>query len=70
MAVPKRKTSKARTRRRKATWKRRVTSPTLVECSHCHEMKRAHTICPSCGYYKDKQVLNIKVKGDNNSQEE
>ena len=64
MAVPKRKPSKARVRRRKATWKRSVEKikPTLVECAHCHQMKMAHNVCPNCGYYNDRQVLTIKSK--------
>ncbi len=62
MAVPKRKSSKRRVRRRKATWKRNVIKPTLVECNHCHEMKTPHTVCSSCGYYNDKQVITIKSK--------
>jgi len=62
MAVPKRKLSKARTRRRKATWKRSIKTPNLVECKHCHAMKPSHVVCPSCGFYKGRQVLTIKTK--------
>ena len=29
----------------------------MVECPQCHEMKLAHRICPSCGYYNGKEVL-------------
>ena len=61
MAVPKRKLSKARTRRRKATWKRSVKTPTLIECNHCHAQKPAHVVCPECGFYKGKQVLTVKA---------
>jgi large subunit ribosomal protein L32 len=60
MVVPKRKLSKARTRRRKATWKRSIEVPNLAECGHCHEMKPTHVVCPKCGYYDGKQVLTIK----------
>ena len=51
MAVPKRKSSKTRGRTRIANWK--ATAPTLVECPQCHEMKRSHVVCPSCGYYDE-----------------
>ncbi|HON55530.1 MAG TPA: 50S ribosomal protein L32 [bacterium] len=68
MAVPKRKPSKSVVRKRKATWKRSIEKikPTLVECSHCHNMKRAHCVCPHCGYYKGRQVLTIKSKKKEN----
>jgi large subunit ribosomal protein L32 len=61
MAVPKRKLSKARTRRRKATWKGKLKTPNLVECNHCHEKKLPHIICPNCGYYNGKQIISVKA---------
>ena len=39
MAVPKRKTSKARRDQRRAHWK--LTVPGIVECPQCHEPKLA-----------------------------
>lgn len=62
MAVPKRKPSKMKVRRRKATWKKSINKPTLTECGHCHAMKLPHVICPACGYYNKKQVITIKAK--------
>lgn len=56
MAVPKRKTSKARkNKRRSSVWK--MEAPELVRCPHCNEYKRPHRICPSCGYYNGRQVI-------------
>ncbi len=60
MAVPKCKTSKQRKRTRKANW--RITAPNLSECSHCHELIASHQVCPECGYYDGKQVVQIKDK--------
>ena len=57
MAVPKRRTSKARKRSRKANWK--VALPGIVECPQCHEAKLAHRVCKHCGYYDGKQVVNV-----------
>ncbi len=62
MALPKSKISKARGNSRFANWK--LTSPNLIECSHCHEMIESHIVCPQCGYYKDRQVVVKKVKED------
>lgn len=56
MAVPKRKISKARRdKRRSANMK--MTAPGFVECPQCHEMKLPHKMCPSCNYYKGKEVV-------------
>ncbi len=55
MAVPKRKTSKSRKRKRRTHWK--LKNPNLVECPQCHELKLSHRVCPSCGYYKGREVI-------------
>ncbi|MBE5777603.1 MAG: 50S ribosomal protein L32 [Clostridiales bacterium] len=57
MALPKEKVSKARGRSRRANWK--LTAPTLVECTQCHQMKLAHRVCKHCGYYAGKQVVVV-----------
>lgn len=56
MALPKSRHSKARTAKRKANWMR-SSAPNLAECPKCHEPKLNHRICPSCGYYKDREVI-------------
>lgn len=55
MAVPKRKTSKARRDQRRANWK--ITAPAIVECPQCHGKKLAHRVCKHCGFYDGKQVV-------------
>lgn len=56
MAVPKRRVSKARRdKRRSNVWK--LTAPTLEKCSKCGEWKRPHRVCPECGYYNGRQVV-------------
>ena len=52
MAVPKRKTSKARRDQRRANWK--LEAPGFVACPKCHEPKMPHHVCPECGYYDGK----------------
>ena len=59
MAVPKRKTSKARRdSRRSNNWKLSV--PGIVECPQCHEPKLAHRVCKNCGYYNGTEVVAQK----------
>lgn len=60
MAVPKRKTSKARRDKRRANWK--LSAPTMMECPQCHEIKLPHHVCPNCGYYDGKKVVNLASK--------
>ena len=56
MAVPKRKTSKARRDKRPSNvWK--IEMPGMVKCSHCGEYILAHRVCKVCGYYKGKDIL-------------
>ncbi|MDR7300744.1 50S ribosomal protein L32 [Haloactinomyces albus] len=57
MAVPKRKMSRSNTRHRRSQWKASV--PTLVKCSNraCRESKLPHVVCPSCGQYDGRQVV-------------
>ncbi len=57
MAVPKRKTSRAKHRSRHAQWKGSLKAPELVECPQCHEKKKPHHVCPSCGSYDGREVI-------------
>ena len=36
----------------------------LTTCSHCSRKIRPHTVCPHCGYYNGRQVLNITSKAE------
>ena len=56
MAVPRSKTSKARTRRRQSI-NMKLTAPTLIGCSTCGNKVLPHRVCPKCGFYRGKQVL-------------
>jgi large subunit ribosomal protein L32 len=59
MAVPKKKTSKARRDMRRANHDK-VTPPNLAICSRCGEPKMPHRVCTSCGYYKNREVIFVK----------
>ncbi|CAN5218027.1 50S ribosomal protein L32 [soil metagenome] len=58
MAVPKRKRSRSRTRRRRAHWMR-ATPPPRANCARCHSAVRPHTVCPTCGHYAGRQVVEL-----------
>jgi large subunit ribosomal protein L32 len=57
MAVPKRKTSKMKVRRRKAA--NRYKGVQITKCVNCGAAAKPHRVCPSCGTYKGKQVLTF-----------
>lgn len=56
MAVPKRRKSRAkRDMRRKQNEKMKVRS--LSICPHCDQPKLPHRVCPTCGTYKGRLIL-------------
>jgi large subunit ribosomal protein L32 len=59
MGVPKRRMSKMRLRTRKAA--NRAMAPQLSVCPQCGARVRPHRVCPSCGYYKGRQVVSISA---------
>jgi len=58
MGVPKRKTSKARRDKRRAHLA--LSTPALSRCPQCNEMRMPHRVCPTCGYYHDRVVLELE----------
>lgn len=55
MAVPFRKVSKTSGRMRRTHYK--IESNQTTKCPKCGEEIRPHRVCPSCGSYKNKEVL-------------
>ena len=37
-----------------------ISAPPLVECEHCHELHRAHHVCPTCGWYNGREAVAIE----------
>ena len=56
-ALPKRKISKGRRDRRRAHDK--LKPAVLVECDNCGAMRRPHTLCKECGYYRGRQIIEV-----------
>ncbi len=55
MAVPKRKVTRSRRDKRRSHDSLKAVA--LVECPNCGETKLPHHVCPSCGHYKDREVV-------------
>lgn len=60
MALPKRRHSKTRGRKRRTHWK--LSGPALAVCPQCKQPKLSHRVCSVCGTYNGKQVIEVKVK--------
>ena len=61
MAVPRAKTSQARTRRRRGV-NMHLVAPQMVECANCGNLVLQHHVCPKCGFYRGRQVIKPEVK--------
>jgi large subunit ribosomal protein L32 len=55
---PKRKHSKGRRDRRRAH--DAIVARNLVTCDNCGSMRLPHVVCPSCGHYNRREVIEIK----------
>ncbi|EDM77372.1 ribosomal protein L32 [Plesiocystis pacifica SIR-1] len=38
----------------------RRTAPVLSSCPNCEELMLSHRVCPACGYYKGRQVVEVE----------
>ncbi|MBN1876836.1 MAG: 50S ribosomal protein L32 [Anaerolineae bacterium] len=58
-AVPKRRTPRGRRDRRRASSYPAPKLPALVPCE-CGEMIQPYHVCPKCGSYRGRQVVEVK----------
>ena len=58
-ALPKRKYAKARQGKRR-NHLRLQSVPQVDSCPQCHSPKLPHHVCPTCGSYGGREVIEIK----------
>jgi len=58
-ALPKQKTAKARRGKRRSHFG--LDPPRLDYCPQCHSPKLPHHVCPTCGSYAGREVIEIKA---------
>lgn len=58
MAVPKQRTTRAKRNQRRANHDR-VSPPNLIPCPNCGEFMIPHRVCPACGHYNGREVVEI-----------
>jgi large subunit ribosomal protein L32 len=56
---PKKKLSKRKTRTRKAA-NMKLAMPARSICPRCDAVKQPHVVCPSCGWYRNRQVIQVE----------
>jgi large subunit ribosomal protein L32 len=49
--------SRSNTRSRRANWKAQAVS--TVACPQCKSAKLPHAVCPACGTYNGRQVVEV-----------
>ncbi len=62
MALPKRRHSRSRTRKRRAHDALRA--PNVGFCPECGEAKMPHQLCGGCGTYRGKSVIRLEDELD------
>lgn len=62
MPVPKQRKSKSKRDKRRAQHDKLVAA-TLVPCPHCGEPMAPHRVCPVCGVYKGRTVIEKEEEG-------
>ncbi|MCD6415311.1 MAG: 50S ribosomal protein L32 [Planctomycetes bacterium] len=73
MAVPKRRTSKSHKRKRRSHQalqapnipksqkvRAAVGRSTKFFCSNCNQPKLPHAVCPNCGFYRGKSLIEVE----------
>ncbi len=55
MAVPKRRHSSTRGKKRRTGWKLKTQG--VSPCGHCGQPRLPHRICANCGHYGGEEVL-------------
>jgi large subunit ribosomal protein L32 len=59
MAVPKKRTSRTRRDKRRAT--HGISAARLNECPRCHSPRLPHRVCPTCGTYAGREVIDLST---------
>jgi large subunit ribosomal protein L32 len=60
MGVPKKRHSKSKVGRRRMHLY--LKEPNLVKCKKCGHFTLPHRVCPFCGYYQEKEVIDVLAK--------
>jgi large subunit ribosomal protein L32 len=59
--LPKRKYAKARQGERRQHLQ--LDPIAMTECPNCRQMRRPHRACPHCGFYRGRQIVEVRTRG-------
>jgi len=59
MAVPKQRKGRASVHSRRSA-NDRIDAPSRSVCPQCGEAKLPHRVCPKCGFYKNREVIETE----------
>jgi large subunit ribosomal protein L32 len=59
MAVPKKRTSKQRQRKRRTHY--RAQNVATHPCPRCGDPKQPHRVCAGCGHYRGRAVIEVEI---------
>lgn len=62
MAVPKKRTSRVKRNMRRSH--HAAVALRLATCQRCKQLRPMHTACPTCGTYRDRDVINVTKQLD------
>jgi large subunit ribosomal protein L32 len=65
MPVPKKRLGHSDQGHRRSRWK--ATVPTKTICTNCGSVRHAHTICGTCGFYRDSFFTGKFLKSESAS---
>ncbi|MBI4654107.1 MAG: 50S ribosomal protein L32 [Nitrospirae bacterium] len=60
MPNPTHRHTRSRRDKRRANWK--IEAPNIILCPECQEPRLPHHICPNCGSYRGKKILEAVEK--------
>jgi large subunit ribosomal protein L32 len=60
MANPTHRHTRSRRDKRRANWK--ASSLNIILCPECQEPTISHRVCPNCGVYKGKKIVEVVEK--------
>ncbi|MBY0384589.1 50S ribosomal protein L32 [bacterium] len=55
MATPKKRLTRSKRGKRRSH--DALTATTVINCANCGSVVKPHHVCPSCGYYKGKEIV-------------
>ncbi len=58
MAVPKQRKGRARVHSRRSQHDK-ISAPARSVCPQCGEAKLPHRVCPNCGFYKNREAIEV-----------